>query len=180
MSLRAMMDIDDRQVDRVSRADKVLPQPEESEESEEEGNKPEKEAIAPPATTEDEESDHVPVVPKRRKPRKVALVGRNGLKKRLVIKSRTAMDAKGYMQTEDYSSYESVDEEEEIKPKGKGKGKGKETKKASELTNKDEEVKPKQEESIGKLKAKPTPKPRGGAAKRGGLLNFFGPERGKK
>ncbi|KAG6370762.1 DNA polymerase subunit Cdc27 [Boletus reticuloceps] len=179
MSLRAIMDIDDRQVDRVSRADKVLPQPEELEESEEEGNKPEKEATAPPATTEDEESDHVPVVPKRRKPRKVALIGRNGLKKRRVIKSRTTMDAKGYMQTEDYSSHESVEEEEVIKPKGKGKGKGKETKKASELIDKDEEVKPKivaQE----KLKAKPTPKPRGGAPKRGGLLNFFGPERGKK
>ncbi|KAN0083963.1 DNA polymerase subunit Cdc27 [Tylopilus felleus] len=181
MSLQAMMDIDDERVDRVSRIGKGHPLREESEESEEEGDVPEKEAIAP-ATTEDEESDHVPVVPKKRKPRKVVPVGRNGLKKRRVIKSRTTTDAKGYMQTEDYSSYESVEEEEEEekKSKGKGKGKGKETKKASEPAEK-VEGKPKvKEEGAGKPKAKPPPKPRGGAPKRGGLLNFFGPERGQK
>lgn len=80
----------------MSRIGKGHPLREESEESEEEGDVPEKEAIAP-ATTEDEESDHVPVVPKKRKPRKVVPVGRNGLKKRRVIKSRTTTDAKGYM-----------------------------------------------------------------------------------
>ncbi|KAF8547345.1 hypothetical protein OG21DRAFT_1501619 [Imleria badia] len=183
MSLRAMMDIDDEQVDRASRMSRVRPQPEEEEESEEEVTEPEKEATAPPATTEDDESDHVPVVPKKRKPRKVVPVGRNGLKKRRVVKSRTTTDAKGYMQTEDYSSYESVEEEEEEEPKPKPKPKGKETKKASEPTVKVEEAKPKvvtREESIGKPKAKPPPKSRGGAPKRGGLLNFFGPERGKK
>jgi DNA polymerase delta subunit 3 len=76
---------------------RVRPQPEEEEESEEEVTEPEKEATAPPATTEDDESDHVPVVPKKRKPRKVVPVGRNGLKKRRVVKSRTTTDAKGYM-----------------------------------------------------------------------------------
>lgn len=36
--------------------------------------------------------------PKRkRKPKKIIPVGRNGLKKRRVEKSRTAIDAKGYM-----------------------------------------------------------------------------------
>jgi len=80
----------------VSRISRVRALREEEEESGEEGNEPEKEA-APPATTEDEESDHVPIVPKKRKPRKVVPVGRNGLKKRRVIKSRTTTDAKGYM-----------------------------------------------------------------------------------
>lgn len=116
ISLRAMMDIDDglflplnvieswlikcvEQVDCVSKVNKVYPQREESEESEEEGNEPEKEATVPPATSEDDESDCAPVVPKRRKPRKVVPVGRNGLKKRRVIKSQTTTDAKGYIRT---------------------------------------------------------------------------------
>ncbi|KAI9568164.1 DNA polymerase subunit Cdc27 [Boletus coccyginus] len=181
MSLRAMMDIDDEQVDHVSRISRVRALREEEEESGEEGNEPEKEAAGPPVTTEDDESDHVPIVPKKRKPRKVVPVGRNGLKKRRVVKSRTTTDAKGYIQTEDYSSYESVEEEEEEETKLKGKGKRRETKKVSELAVKVEEAKPKVvEESVGKPKAKSTPKPRGGGPKRGGLLNFFGPERGTK
>lgn len=83
----------------MSRVSRVRAQREEEEESEEEGNEPEKEATAPPATSEDEQSDHVPVVLKKRKPRKVVPVNRNGLKKRRVIKSRTTTDAKGYMRT---------------------------------------------------------------------------------
>ena len=192
------------EVDRASRVSRVRPQPEEEEESsEEEANEPEKEATAPPVTTEDDESDHIPVVQRKRKPRKVVPLGRNGLRKRRVVKSRTTTDAKGYMrtsfydvsrcccltvlvvETEDYSSYESVEEEEEetTKPKPKGKGKEKETKKPAEPAAKVEQAKPKvvaKEESIGKPKTKPPAKSRGGAPKRGGLLNFFGPERGKK
>ncbi|KAG8213483.1 DNA polymerase subunit Cdc27 [Butyriboletus roseoflavus] len=178
MSLRAMMDIDDEQVDRVARISKIHALRQEEEESEEEMNEPQKEATVPPATSEDEESDHVPIVTKKKKPRKVVHVGRNGLKKRRVIKSRMTTDAKGYMQTEDYSSYESVEDEEEAETKPEDKGR--ETKKVSEP--KVEEAKPKavaKEESVGKLKAK-APKTRGGASKRRGLLNFFGPERGKK
>ncbi|KAG6371729.1 hypothetical protein JVT61DRAFT_9077 [Boletus reticuloceps] len=60
MSLRAIMDIDDGQVDHVSRADKVLPQPEELEESEEEGNKPEKEAtVCVQSGGRDESQEHL-------------------------------------------------------------------------------------------------------------------------
>ncbi|KAG9314779.1 DNA polymerase subunit Cdc27 [Chiua virens] len=180
-SLRAMMDIDDDEVDHVPRVSKVRPQPEE-EESEEEDNRLEKETTAPPVTSEGEESEDIPAPPKKRKPRKVLPVGRNGVKKRRVIKSRTTTDAKGYMQTEDYSSYESV-EEEDFETKAKTKGKVKETKKVSEPKVEEAKAKAKvvpKEENTGKPKAKPSPKTRGGAPKRGGLLNFFGPEKGKK
>lgn len=89
-----------------------------------------------------------------------------------------------FVETEDYSSYESVEEEEEEEEtKPKGKGKAKETKKASKSIEKDERAKSKaavKEEGTGKPKAKPLGKSRGGAPKRGGLLNFFGPEKGKK
>lgn len=87
------------QVHHVSMISRVRALREESEESGEEGDELEKEAAAPPVTTEDDESDHVPIVPKKRKPRKVVPVGRNGLKKRRVVKSRTTTDAKGYMRT---------------------------------------------------------------------------------
>jgi DNA polymerase delta subunit 3 len=45
------------------------------------------------------EEDAVPEVAKKRKPRKVVPVGRNGSKKRRVMKNRTTTDAKGYTRT---------------------------------------------------------------------------------
>lgn len=42
------------------------------------------------------EEEAVPEEPKKRKSRKVVPVGRNGLKKRRVMKNRTTTDAKGY------------------------------------------------------------------------------------
>ncbi|KAH9063981.1 DNA polymerase subunit Cdc27 [Lactarius vividus] len=103
--LRAMMDIDDDQVTRVSRAVSVS-----------------ESATSPPISDVDmEDRESVPApepepapVPSRkpqRKPKKQVPVGRNGLKKRRVVKSRMKTDDKGYFVTEDYSSYESVDEE---------------------------------------------------------------------
>lgn len=47
---------------------------------------------------EEEEEDYKPQV-KRKRPKKVIPIGRNGLKKRRVMRSRTATDAKGYMRT---------------------------------------------------------------------------------
>lgn len=47
---------------------------------------------------DDSDVDVPPVKPKRqRKPKKVVPVGKNGLKKRRVVKSRMTTDAKGYM-----------------------------------------------------------------------------------
>jgi hypothetical protein len=45
-----------------------------------------------------EDEEEVPKAkPKQRKPRKIVPVGRNGLKKKKVIRSRTTADEKGYM-----------------------------------------------------------------------------------
>ena len=94
------------------------------------------------------EPKRVPTRKNQRKPKKEVPVGRNGLKKRRVVNSRMTTDEKGYFGasavimlsqllrvdsngghevTEDYSSYESVDEEEEEAPPAKkpAKGKGK-------------------------------------------------------
>ncbi|KAG7444894.1 uncharacterized protein BT62DRAFT_994927 [Guyanagaster necrorhizus] len=99
--LRAMMDVDDDQVIRASRDVQAVKKEEEEEE--------------PPKQTDDVDmvDETIPAPKKKRKEKKVIPVGRNGLKKKRVIKSRESIDAKGYIVTEDYSSYESVDEEEE-------------------------------------------------------------------
>ncbi|OJA15847.1 hypothetical protein AZE42_09896 [Rhizopogon vesiculosus] len=95
------------------------------------------------------------------------------------MKSRTTTDTKGYMQTEDYSSYESVSEEEAVpgdakKPKGKKKA---ETKLEDEAGEKlvQANLKIKETNSSRPAKAKA-----GKLPKRGGLLNFFGPDKTKK
>ncbi|KXN92412.1 hypothetical protein AN958_07030 [Leucoagaricus sp. SymC.cos] len=113
-ALKSMMEINDDQVEKVSRRAKVEP----TRKEEEEETEPEREA--PFINNEDEDvdmSDDTNIKPKpkprRKKEKKVVPVGRNGLKKRRVMKSRMRVDEKGYMVTEDYSSYESVGEEEE-------------------------------------------------------------------
>ncbi|KAG7094068.1 hypothetical protein E1B28_007688 [Marasmius oreades] len=117
--LKVMMDVDDEQVIRASRPTASKAGQNEKEES-------------PDLRLEGEinmEDDVAPIPKKPRKPKKVIPVGRNGLKKKRVMKSRTTTDAKGYMVTEDYSSYESVDGEEaqtlSLPPKGKKSGKTK-------------------------------------------------------
>lgn len=103
---RALMDVDDDQVTRVIRVDNVASLKEEEEESAPEDTE---------AVSKQEEMDGVSVSvakPRKRRPKKVVPIGKNGLKKRRVIKSRKTTDAKGYTIVEDYSSYESVDEEE--------------------------------------------------------------------
>ena len=98
-------------------------------------------AVAEDSMYVDDEPPEVKPKRSRKKVGKEALpVGKNGLRKKRVMKSKTSLDAKGYMGewtlevrlspaadnpplspvTEDYSSYESVDEEEpeeEVKPK---------------------------------------------------------------
>jgi len=143
----------------------------------------------------EEEDDHKPQVKKRKpKPKKVIPVGSNGLKKRRVMKIRATTDAKGYIrmfiiisinnqctkkasfpETEDYSSYESVSEEEPA-PGDAKKSKGK--KKAgtvltggagAELAEANVKIKE------TKVKANTRKLPN-----RGSLLNFFGPDKTKK
>ncbi|KAI0335526.1 hypothetical protein GY45DRAFT_1430678 [Cubamyces sp. BRFM 1775] len=119
-SLRAMMDIDDALVEKASasRPAPVKPEPVEDEDVEM-AQEPELEP-----EPEEMEEDKPKPKPRKKKEKKVIPVGRNGLKKKRVMKSRMTVDAKGYMVTEDYSSYESVDEEEaEEEPPKKGRGK---------------------------------------------------------
>ncbi|KAF7345407.1 DNA polymerase subunit Cdc27 [Mycena venus] len=109
--LRAMMDIDDDAVTRASRDANPTPAPEDEDEDEDE-----------PMDTVDDAKP----APVKRKPKKVVPVGKNGLKKKRVVKSRSRIDEKGYMVMEDYSEYESVDEEGGAACQGQGEGEGEE------------------------------------------------------
>lgn len=156
----------------------------------------------------DEDSDPAPKTkPRKRKEKKVMPIGRNGLKKKRVMKSRMKMDEKGYMGvyypllcphrrsaechylflvTEDYSSYESVDEEEaEAEVKTKAKPKKAPVKRMSEPVPTDSEMEAtgtSQEQSGSKPKGKKlAPKASQGAFKSrnstGGqknIMSFFG------
>ncbi|VDB85733.1 unnamed protein product [Peniophora sp. CBMAI 1063] len=154
-ALSAMMDIDDDTVEIVSRHS-TRPPPSDTDDVD--MGSPEAEE-----TSEDE-----PVVTKKpaRKPRKVVPVGKNGLKKRRIIKSRTAMDDKGFVVTEDYSEYESVDEEEPAPPPAEKKGlkpsTGKKAEKAASI--KEDKPAPKKKASA------PAPKRVG----QSNIQNFFG------
>lgn len=147
--------------------------------------------------------------PKKRRPKKVIPVGKNGLKKRRVMKSRSTVDDKGYMGEsesfrpktspsschfasvfDDYSSYESVDEEVEAEATAKDKGKGKSSARSTKAADDADEVatstsgnKALAREHSGSA-AKPPPrggpkaaKSTGGSSKLSGqknLVNFFG------
>ncbi|KAG6886239.1 hypothetical protein C0993_010801 [Termitomyces sp. T159_Od127] len=125
-----------------------------------------------PAADEDVDMEDITVPkakPKKRAPKKVIPVGRNGLKKRRVVKSRSRVDEKGYMVFEDYSEYESVSEEEEAQP---ARAKAKAKAKAEEEG--DDEAAP-----AAKPKAKPAVQAKGakggtkGGQKQANLTGFF-------
>lgn len=91
------------QVEKVSRKTKIEP-PRREEEEEEEEAEPERKAPVTLNTSKDEDvdmSDDTEVKPKpkprKKKEKKAVPVGRNGLKKRRVMKSRMRVDEKGYM-----------------------------------------------------------------------------------
>ncbi|KAH7884245.1 DNA polymerase subunit Cdc27 [Phlebopus sp. FC_14] len=172
MSLRAMMDIDDEEVVQASRRRDIRAESEEGSEAAELHQD-----AAHPLTSDAEDVDDVPVKqPKKRKPRKVVPVGRNGLKKKRVVKSKMTTDAKGYIQTVDYSSYESVEEEHvDVDPPKRTRKKN-----ADPIPGAAVSKTASKEDVATKTTPKATSKARGAAPKRGGLLNFFGPEKGKK
>lgn len=111
--------------------------------------------------------DPVPIKtkPRKKKEKKIIPVGHNGLKKRRLVKSRTTTDDKGYMVTEDYSSYESVDESEAVEETKAKKSASAKPKKTLESSN----AKPK----AGSKAASSTRKSNGTKAAQGGLMNFF-------
>ncbi|KAF8159528.1 DNA polymerase subunit Cdc27 [Crassisporium funariophilum] len=183
----ALMDIDDDLVEKVSR-----------------------EASAkPPATTDDEEqetdvsvvckneedvdmADESAVAPKIRKKRekKVVPIGSNGLKKKKVTKTRRALDENGYMRNEDYSDWESVDENAEPEPPAPPKVRRKPVvvkedgnpdvppppapKEVEATANK---TVPKTTTAPAAVKPKPVKKAAGKVKEQKGLLNFFGPKK---
>ncbi|KAM6497077.1 DNA polymerase subunit Cdc27 [Amanita muscaria] len=180
---RALMDIDDEHVTRASRSGDP------AEKERVNTGAIEQEKIETPVASdidEDVEMDDEeqpkpkPKQSKQRKPRKVVPVGRNGLKKNRIVKSRTKMDEKGYMATEDYSSYESVEEEAEPAP---AKNKGKAKAKAAVETNdsgvgvSDAKVAGKGKAKAETVKAKTTGKQLKG---QGSLVSFFGPPKTKR
>ncbi|KAI9439843.1 DNA polymerase subunit Cdc27 [Lactarius indigo] len=168
--LRAMMDIDDDQVTRVSRtvsaSDSATSPPVSDVEMED----------LEPVLAPEPEPAPVPTRKPQRKPKKQVPVGRNGLKKRRVVKSRMKTDDKGYFVTEDYSSYESVDEEAPPPEKpAKGKGKGKKAAVVPAASKSEDEP---AEEKVIKAPAKRAPalerKPsKPNAQKGGGIASYF-------
>ncbi|KAG2073371.1 hypothetical protein BDR04DRAFT_1094831, partial [Suillus decipiens] len=191
-SLTAMMDIDDDQVVRVSRLSSRCP----DEVVDDTGDEVDQIDLDALISSLGEEEEDIKPQAKKRKSKKVVPVGRNGLKKCRVLKSRTTTDAKGYMH---YSSYESVSEEEAV-AKGAKKRKPKKvvpvgcnglkkTYSSYESISEDEVVEVALEDakkSKGKKKAEPKLKDEAGDksgqanSKRGSLLNFFGPDESKK
>ncbi|PCH41236.1 hypothetical protein WOLCODRAFT_162919 [Wolfiporia cocos MD-104 SS10] len=176
-SLRAMMDIDDDEVIIASRSEpeSVAGTPPETEDAQ---SSPQTEIV------EDSEPERIKAKSRKKKEKKVVPVGKNGLKKKRIMKSRTKVDDKGYMVTEDYSSYESVDEEEaeELPAKAKAQKSAK-SKKTADSSEKKPKLKPaalKPERSaskpFGDSSGSKSLKPSGSARSngQGSLMNFFG------
>ncbi|TFK39870.1 DNA polymerase subunit Cdc27 [Crucibulum laeve] len=178
----ALMDIDDDQVIRASSGTSARVDKQEEVDEDEAEEKPEVQ-IPEDEDTEmiDDAAPKAKSKPKKKKEKKVIPLGRNGLKKKRIVKSRSRLDAKGYTITEDYSSYESVGEEEEPEAKptpAKGKGKAKVS----------TSVKKEAEDSGVPIPApkaapviKPAAKKSAGAAKGGqkGITGFFAPKEKK-
>ncbi|KAK0501391.1 DNA polymerase subunit Cdc27 [Armillaria luteobubalina] len=160
--LRAMMEVDDDQVIHASRDVQVVKKEEEEEEE------PSKQS----GDDVDMADETVPAPKKKRKEKKVIPVGRNGLKKKRVVKSRESIDAKGYFVTEDYSSYESADEEE---PPAAAKGKSKTLKVNKADEDSDAPVpKPKPLGKKGSKLVAPTRKTSNGKTGQQTMMSFFG------
>ncbi|KAJ3559182.1 hypothetical protein NM688_g496 [Phlebia brevispora] len=204
MSVRAMMDIDDGKLSRIEisgakfigrRADHVIKASNKQERQQEtpHASEPEDEFEPEPPMTPAEDvlmiddSDDEPVKPKprKRKEKKVWPVGRNGFRKRRVMKSRMTVDDKGYMGMfiEDYSDYESVDEEETEAEKEKPKARKSGTKSRKSTTPAEDKTERKPlraSDSYDTHKAKSTstekPKRAGSSGKnpQGNLTHFFG------
>ncbi|KAF9646451.1 hypothetical protein BDM02DRAFT_3188800 [Thelephora ganbajun] len=178
-SVRAMMDIDDDEVEKVPVIAPTKPPKKSKSRSKVVESSDEEENTEPRDAEDSMYVDDEPVVVKPKKPRKKAgkkdiPVGRNGLKKKRVVKSRMSLDGKGYMVTEDYSSYESVDEEEPEEPeklKKKISSKPSESKLRSKASSFKETKAPSKEvkkrASVGGGSSKPT-------TGQGSLMNFFG------
>ncbi|KAJ3999797.1 hypothetical protein F5050DRAFT_1735713 [Lentinula boryana] len=178
----ALMDVDDDQVIRASRSRRASPEPSEAVKSEPKD-----------VEMQDDTEDHPAIKAKRKtkaKAKKVIPIGKNGLKKKRVMRSKVTTDAKGYMVTEDYSSYESVGEEE-IEPEP-AKGTSRQTKVSGSKAKKEEEEERQEDNEATSTNIKPPPKPKqkassssnrgpgGGTSGQKNIASFFGKPKGNK
>ncbi|KAJ3989323.1 DNA polymerase subunit Cdc27 [Lentinula detonsa] len=177
----ALMDIDDDQVIRASRSRRASPEPSEAVKSEPKD-----------VDMQDDTEDKPAIKAKQRKTKakKVVPIGKNGLKKKRVMRSKVTTDAKGYMVTEDYSSYESVGEEEtEPEP---AKGTSRQSKVSGSKAKKEEEEERQEDNEATSTNIKPPPKPKqkamnpsnrgpgGGTSGQKNIASFFGKPKGNK
>jgi DNA polymerase delta subunit 3 len=174
-----MMDIGDDEVERVSQPkDKANLHGDVDTEEE----RPPTSADEPMEDIDDEPVRETKPLPKKRKPKKVIPVGKNGLKKKRLMKTRMREDDKGYQVTEDYSSYESVEEDDQETPKPPPKATKKTPMKPTEKRKADDDTdEPAATTDTDKpvTKAKPKPKAKATNMKPSGqskLANFFGPK----
>ncbi|CCM04789.1 uncharacterized protein FIBRA_06982 [Fibroporia radiculosa] len=122
---------------------------------------------------EDSEPERIKTKPKKKKEKKVVPIGKNGLKKKRITKSRTRIDDKGYTITEDYSSYESVDEDQAEEASAKPKGKKSTPAKLKTVTTDDRTS----SKTFGESGGSKSRKAAGKAGGQGSLMNFFGKNR---
>ncbi|OCH94050.1 hypothetical protein OBBRIDRAFT_789574 [Obba rivulosa] len=123
---------------------------------------------------QDSEPERAKLNSKKRKEKKVVPVGRNGLKKKRVMKTRTKIDEKGYMVTEDYSSYESVDDDEPEAAVEAPVKKGRATKPKQKATESKLKPKKPREEARPTKSSEPVKRATGKASGQGNITNFFG------
>ena len=145
---------------------------------------------------------------RKKREKKTIPAGKNGLKKKKVMKTKKTMDDNGYMRrysiwpcvpymvnrrlgTEDYTDWESVDEEAEPEPPSKAKGKRKavSVKKEDENTEVPTVLESKDNMIESQQPSQNTPAPAAAVKKKQGsktsaktkpqkgLLNFFGPKK---
>ncbi|KAF8817429.1 hypothetical protein BYT27DRAFT_7247311 [Phlegmacium glaucopus] len=175
----ALMDIDDDQVEKVVHELSTNV----STTNEDENEQLDDVEMADGTTSE-------PKKTRKKREKKTIPVGSNGLKKKKVTKTRKMIDKNGYMRTEDYSDWESVDEEAEPEPPSRPKGKRKavSVKKEDEDTDvppvltdsKDNLIEAQQvpQNTPAPAAKKKQSKTSGAKAKpQKGLLNFFGPKK---
>ncbi|KAJ3906306.1 DNA polymerase subunit Cdc27 [Lentinula edodes] len=191
-----MMDVDDDQVIRVSHS----------------RASPDLNTAVGSETEDVEMQDHTqhskpaPQIKKKAtKVKTIVPIGRNGLRKKRVMKSKMTVDEKGYMVTEDYSAYESVEEGVPDSEPAKGKGKPRKdtaggTNKSNKMeTPRSRKVKDEEEEKVVQedietpsTNLKPAPKPKlktststsskgsGASTSQKNIASFFGKSKGSK
>ncbi|KIM44644.1 hypothetical protein M413DRAFT_25098 [Hebeloma cylindrosporum] len=191
---RALMDVDDDEVEKVSR----VPSTSNSSINEPDDDDGDQESEA--LEGGDVAMEDIPKNPatKKRKTKAIIPVGRNGLKKRKVTKTKRTVDANGYIRKEDYSDWESVDTDAEpelpakpktkprVKPSVKKERNDEEVPLPQPVKGKDPSAKEASSKEAEPKKApvKPTAtKARAAGAsnsktqKGKGILNFFGPKK---